>query len=1127
MKRERKALPGGFMSRFLAWIVCLHLIFFPLTALADEFERFVQQGDERFNQGDFSQALQLYSKAGKLAKERDDKKALCELINNVAAVYMATDDLDNFHRYFAAARDCKRDKQQVQPVAVHEVGVNMLKNGGFEDGFFFPWGTGHYESSAGKTRFGIWWNSNNAKAFMKIDIDQKHSGKKSLRITNFSKSAPHVFTTTSQRITGLKPNTVYRISLWARAEGLQSSAVFIAIDPAWTKILLRLPGGDHDWKHFTEVVNSGHNDFIDVRIVHTGLGTVWLDDIEVSPAKIEGGPQDLMAEAASLYGQARFQDALKIYEKMVKDYAEQKGLITQVHRRMGLIYLALGRYQEARDIFNRLADDNYVTASMDLGDLYSQLGEFDKAVRLYEKAVIDYKEDQGTRSLVLDKLAGSYMALGQLDQALNAQKRSLHILRHIGDRHGEAKALNTLGLIQIRKGLLKDAAASLTDAEKLTRELDDPYLLTRVLTNRGEARFQMNQGESARKDATDALTITNDIGDQRGKINSLWLRGRIFRQMGKTTDALADLEEAVRLLNRLYEGLDVSAHETRAAFLKQFTELYREYTDLLLELHEKEPGSSYDRKAFTTAEMARARMFTEMISEVRAARSLTETATDPDFQKLLKQERLARAELEAVRWKRDQYLEQPRERIDQKQLSALEESLNRAEKIYQKAAMELAKSFPRWDDLKAPKPITIKDIQQVLNPNEAVLCYFLTDNRTGIWAIDRNRMKLAVLPFGRQALADRTGGVIKSLSGLGPAMVRFFRSSKNKREQAKLREAIQAYDLKQARECFRTLVEPGAEIIKGKETVFLAPDGFLYQLPFEVLVTKPVSGDGITWKTAPFWVKETNLSYLPSVSVLRSLRTLSKAGTGDRDPLVAFADPIFEGKETTGVETRGAILKRLRSTGAVPEGGLARLPETADEAKEAARALGGSENDLYLQERATESNVKKAPLRRYKTILFATHGLMAGEFRPGVQPALVLSFSGDPENDGLLEMSEILGLDLRADLVVLSACNTAGGSGGKDRGEGFAGLTRSFMYAGTDSLAVTLWSVESQSAATLMGDFYRGLNDKPRSEALSEAKRAMISQADPVRITPDIVITRAHPFFWAPFILVGDTRQAH
>jgi CHAT domain-containing protein len=203
---------------------------------------------------------------------------------------------------------------------------------------------------------------------------------------------------------------------------------------------------------------------------------------------------------------------------------------------------------------------------------------------------------------------------------------------------------------------------------------------------------------------------------------------------------------------------------------------------------------------------------------------------------------------------------------------------------------------------------------------------------------------------------------------------------------------------------------------------------------------------------------------------------------------------------------------------------LSPLPDTAEEARRAAQALGGRPEDVYLQERATEGNLKRLPLASYRHILFATHGLMAGEFRPGLQPALALSFVGDPDNDGLLEMGEILGLDLQARLVVLSACNTARSSAPEDRGEGFAGLTRSFMYAGASSLVVTLWSVESESAMRLMGNFYGRLPDRDRALALADAKRAMIAGRGSLPLGPDLHLPLAHPFFWAPYIMVGEGR---
>ncbi len=325
---------------------------------------------------------------------------------------------------------------------------------------------------------------------------------------------------------------------------------------------------------------------------------------------------------------------------------------------------------------------------------------------------------------------------------------------------------------------------------------------------------------------------------------------------------------------------------------------------------------------------------------------------------------------------------------------------------------------------------------------------------------------------------------------------------------------------------------PVADLLADRRIVYLVPDDVLYQVPFETLLTAPFSPPspapgaiGAELEQAPFWVRRHDLAYLPSVSVLRSVRTAGPGGGERTWPLVAFADPVFEDRADPppGAVTRGALLRNLQR-GGVYRATLAPLPDTREEALQAARVLAGRPDDLYLGPQATESAVKRLPLREYRVVLFATHGLVSGEFAPGVQPALALSFVGDADNDGLLEVGEILGLELNADLVVLSACNTAGGVDGEDRGEGFAGLTRSFMYAGARSLLVTLWSVETTTARTLTEATFGRMAGAGTAAALAQAKRAMLSGAAAVRLGPNLAASMAHPFFWAPFVVVGDAR---
>jgi CHAT domain-containing protein len=1100
-----------------------------------EIQRLTRQGDQFFNRDEYDTALKYYEQAFQLAGQASRTKDQCELLNDMAAVYMARGDLMNFQRFFALAKECSRGLSKPETAsATKSPPGNLLVNGGFEDGLKHPWGTGHYEAASGKTGFGLWWNSNNARAFMKIDTDERHSGEKSLRVTNYSPGAPHVFTTTSQRISGLTPNTVYRVSLYAKARNL-SPGVSFAVDAAWGKRVLSLPAGTYDWRHFSGTINIGHNDYIDLRLIHENTGTLWLDDLVVEPETESGGIQASLQRAESLLDRARFKEALEIYRTLESQNPDNPGLLLQARHHAGRIHLALGQYDEARRSFTWLADKGFRPASLDLGDLYYQLGEFDRANEHYARALETFKGDQGTYSLVQDKVAANYLAQGKLDLALRAQRQSLLILRHIGDQHGQAQALNTTGMIYLNLKDYPRAREALNAASQLARQLDDNLLLANILDNRGEAARRSGRYEPAARDANAALTIQLAIDDRRGRLQSLYLRGRLYRQTNQPLRALDDFRQAVALLNELYARLGVSTRETRQAFLGQFADLYREYLDLLFEQYQRDPQPGYEEAAFQAAEEARARLFTEMVNEGRASQAFAVAAPDPGFARLLNREREAQIQLEAVRRQRALLQQAPGGRRDVKALADLEAQLARVTQEWQGAHGEITKNYPRYADLQNPQALTFKELQGLLRPDEAVVSYCVTRNYTGVWGIDREGVRLAVLPLGRQALGERTRSLTEALPAIPQAVGDYLAATgPPDQAEAKLKEALARYNPAEAQALYQTLVAPVDRMLQDKRLVFLAPDDLLYQVPFEALLIGPPPATspgeaqvmGAGWGTAPFWARSQSLSYLPSVSVLRSLRTLAKTSPPAQKPLLAFADPLFEEDTASGEKaaaaTRGSRLRRLRDSGALPQGRLPRLPETAEEAESALQALGGASEDLYLRERATEHNVKHLPLKQFRTVLFATHGLMAGEFRPGIQPAIALSFIGDPDNDGLLEVSEILGLDLRANLVVLSACNTGRSSAPEDRGEGFAGLTRSFMFAGADSLVVSLWSVESQSAATLMGDFYAGLKTKTKAKALSDAKRAMIGAARAVPFGPHLQVSTAHPFFWAPFILVGE-----
>jgi CHAT domain-containing protein len=200
---------------------------------------------------------------------------------------------------------------------------------------------------------------------------------------------------------------------------------------------------------------------------------------------------------------------------------------------------------------------------------------------------------------------------------------------------------------------------------------------------------------------------------------------------------------------------------------------------------------------------------------------------------------------------------------------------------------------------------------------------------------------------------------------------------------------------------------------------------------------------------------------------------------------------------------------------------LSPLPETAVELRAIARKLGARPDDIKLGEAATVTKVKHAQLTDYHVIYFATHALVAGEVeqfaKVKAEPSLVLSIPENPteEDDGLLRASDVAMLEMNADFVVLSACNTAAGD--KPGAEALSGLARAFFYAGA---LVSNWEVDSEATVALMTGVFDALKRNPHLSH-AEALRSSMSRMIDHPAKPEW----AQPKFWAPFIVVGEPQK--
>jgi CHAT domain-containing protein len=340
---------------------------------------------------------------------------------------------------------------------------------------------------------------------------------------------------------------------------------------------------------------------------------------------------------------------------------------------------------------------------------------------------------------------------------------------------------------------------------------------------------------------------------------------------------------------------------------------------------------------------------------------------------------------------------------------------------------------------------------------------------------------------------------------------------------------ITPFDTVDSNTLYQMLLAPVAASLQGKKHLIVAAGGVLGQIPFGVLLTQPfdkVNAD------APWLIKQFAVTHVPSLSAWLAVKRFAKTNSA-AEAFIAWGDPKFgiaakvASDDATG--TRHVALKRsVRSASieieptrsALRYSDIPALPETRDELLSIASALHADpKHDLHLGERATKLSVLQSStdgeLQRKKVVAFATHGLMAGDLPHLSQPALALAGTGNEAKEplsALLTLDEVLNLKLNADWVILSACNTAAADGRAD--EALSGLARGFFYAGSRSLLVTHWSVESESAkqiTTKTMDYYTAHPTERKAESLRQAMLTVMGNPQ-----------YAHPAYWAPYALTGE-----
>ncbi len=500
---------------------------------------------------------------------------------------------------------------------------------------------------------------------------------------------------------------------------------------------------------------------------------------------------------------------------------------------------------------------------------------------------------------------------------------------------------------------------------------------------------------------------------------------------------------------------------------------------------------------FEAAQLAQGGVTGTQIAQATAR--LAEGARDPKVAEAIRRRQDAGAELTTLDRARDDKVQSATAAGTTADTTELDARIATARAALAEADSALQAASPNYGQL-VQEVVPASAVLQLLQPGEAFVAIDFSSK--GGWTFALRDGQITAAPVGTDA-AGVARLVERIRAGVEPTT-----------------DTIPPFDTAAAFELYQDVLGGVAPQLAGMTHLVVAPTGPLLSLPFSILLTGPATPDQLG--KAPWLLRQAVIAHVPAAANFVSLRkvagtsraTLPWFGFGEFRPVtLAQAQKSFPGGECADSAALFA--------------GLPPLPFASRELEVARLLLGGRKQDELLGAAFTAPAVLKASLKNYRVLHFATHALLPAELKCQSEAAIVTSdpVGATDASHALLTVSDVVGLDLDADTVILSACNSGGGAvSGKDEtgvgkvaGESLSGLARAFFYAGARSLMVTHWSVNDQAAAYLVAQTMKGVNTgKGVAEALRTAQLGMLDDAT------GSSAQLAHPFYWAPFAIIGD-----
>jgi CHAT domain-containing protein len=576
--------------------------------------------------------------------------------------------------------------------------------------------------------------------------------------------------------------------------------------------------------------------------------------------------------------------------------------------------------------------------------------------------------------------------------------------------------------------------------------------------------------------------------NERPTAITLFLAGRVAAESGDDAAALELFRRGAKIARDRHQGLPEG--------------LVSNYLGVIEAAGRKDSSPALSAEFFEAMQLIQGNVTGQVVSEAFARLS----ATDPHTRDLLRDMQDSDLELRRLFIQRDALTQNGAVQVASEEVKKIDDQIVAAQNKRAAAESAAQAASPEYAQLTSAGA-SAEAVQRALSPNEAMIAFSIGQRSSFAALVEKDR----ITPYRIALSAEKAAEAVTALRKTIEPDIR--------NDQAVLPD----FDVAAAHALYVTLFGPVDGEIGKLNHLVVAPSGPLTSLPLEVLVTKDTQAvSDQNYKDVPFLITEVAVSYIPTPQTLLVLRQHTKPAAGN-EPYIGFGD--FQ--PWTQKQLAASFPKdRCQAD----YDGLSQLPPLPGTRKEIL-AVGNNvfhapASDLVLGAAFTKARLIKEDLTQYRVIHLATHAFLPTELRCRPEPLIVLSTAKTAANvdDSFLGLSDILALKLDANLVMLSACNTAGPSGATT-GDSLSGLARAFFFAGARGLLVTHWSLDD-SAGPLLTALAMTPSGAAQDTAidLRAAKLAMIRKVGGQAGGQYKFFT--HPYAWAPFILVGDGVRA-